>query len=738
MQEARLKPPESAPRFAWLALAGALIVAAGTAAWSNSFGGPFIFDDLGALRDNPTIRHFPAWENFAPPHPNSLSRRPIVNLAFAINRAISGPGVRGYHVGNLLVHLLAALTLFGVVRRTLLLPSLRERFGSAATGLATAVSLIWTIHPLLTDAVTYLTQRTELLMGLFLLLTLYCAIRGASGAHPRRWYTAAVAACALGMGSKEVMAVAPIIVLLYDRCFLSGSFHGALRCRLRLYLGLAATWAILLALLIAYPWGGGTGAGFGLPQAGPWEYARTQPGVILHYLRLSFWPRPLCLDYGWPIATSAAQIVPPALVIAALLAGSVWALRRTPVCQPARLTAGFCGAWFFLILAPSSSFVPIATEIAAERRMYLPLAAVVAVCVVAAWRLGSLSVRRAAESVRTRKLLGSVLAIPAILCVAGAFGRMTLERNADYRDAIFLWRDTVEKRPLNSRAQSNLGTCHLEAGRLDEAIAAFTRAIELAPDFLDARYNRGLAFSRSNRLAEADQDFSKAIELSPSYAKAYNSRAAVRLRAGRFNEALADINKGIALNPHDAEAYVTRGTIYAVARHYAEAIEDYDRAIGLSPDDAAAWFNRGTALSNFGRPDQALSDLDHAIALDPNYAEAYVNRANLRAAARRFDEAMPDYDRAITLKPDYADAWLNRGAACANAGRLKEALHDLDNAIALRPDYARAYLTRALAWYALKENARALSDLRAAERLGARPDPAFLRILTEPNRNSAP
>ena len=136
--------------------------------------------------------------------------------------------MRGFHAVNLLIHLLAALVLFGVVRRTLLTSSLKEQFGGAASGLAMAVALIWAVHPLLTESVTYLTQRTESLMGLFFLLTLYCAIRGASSGHPWRWYAVAIAACALGMGAKEVMATAPIVVLLYDRCFLSGSFREAL------------------------------------------------------------------------------------------------------------------------------------------------------------------------------------------------------------------------------------------------------------------------------------------------------------------------------------------------------------------------------------------------------------------------------------------------------------------------------------------------------------------------------
>ncbi len=309
--------------------------------------------------------------------------------------------MRGFHAGNLLIHLLAALVLFGIVRRTLLAPSLREQFGRAASGLALAVALIWAVHPLLTESVTYLTQRTECLMGLFFLLTLYAR----SAARP---------AGIPGDGTRQPSPPAPWAwapkrswrprrswCSCTTDAFLSGSFREALRRRWPLYLGLAATWAILCALLIAYPWGAATGAGFGLAEAGPWEYARTQPGVILNYLRLSFWPSSLCLDLLLADCDERRADHPAAAVIAALLAATLWALRRAPA-------LGFLGAWFFLILAPTSSFVPIVTEVAAERRMYLPLAAVVTGCVVAAYWLGGKSVllagriRRDAETPRRR------------------------------------------------------------------------------------------------------------------------------------------------------------------------------------------------------------------------------------------------------------------------------------------------------------------------------------------------
>ena len=376
--------------------------------------------------------------------------------------------MRSYHAGNLLIHLLAALTLFGIVRRTLLLPMLRDRFAGTSTGLATAAALIWALHPLQTESVTYIVQRAESLMGLCYLLTLYGVIRGASSERPRPWYAAAVAACVLGMGAKEVMATAPIVVLLYDRAFLSGSFRETFRRRGALYLGLAATWALLGALMLLYQ--GAGGAGFGISTVAPWRYALTQPGVILYYLRLSFWPQPLCLDYSWPLATEFRQAAPEAIALAALLAATAWAVVRRPA-------LGFLGAWFFLILAPTSSVMPI-DDACFEHRMYLSLAAPVVAAVVGVCLAAERLSRRPGESQEARKRLAFGIAALLALCAAAGLGAMTLRRNAQYRSEFSIWEDTVHKRPENPRAWGNLGDAYVNASRYDEAIRSCDTALE--------------------------------------------------------------------------------------------------------------------------------------------------------------------------------------------------------------------------------------------------------------------
>ena len=335
------------------------------AAYLNTFQGEFIFDDGPAIVNNPTIRHL-----WPPPvqglYKSSVSGRPVVNVTLAINYALGGLSVGGYHAANLAIHLAAALLLLGVVRRTLV--GTGAYSPRSATILSAVVAALWAAHPLGTESVTYVVQRTESLMGMFCLLTLYCVIRGAGSPSARWWRAAAVASCLLAVGCKEVAAVVPVVVLLYDRAFLAGSFKlrfaspvGSVRCP-----GGDVGAAGLAGRLRARP-GGLRWMG---KQSDDLGVRATQPGIILHYLVLAFWPQGQCLDYDWAPARMVSKILPGVLAIAVLLGATIWAFWKRP-------RWGFVGAAFFVILAPTSSIIPI-RDLAFEHRMYLPLAAVIA------------------------------------------------------------------------------------------------------------------------------------------------------------------------------------------------------------------------------------------------------------------------------------------------------------------------------------------------------------------------
>ena len=469
--------------------AALVIVLAGAAAYASSFQGVFVFDDNDSIVANTAIRHlWPPWRFFG-----SLNR-PVVNLTLAINYAIGGLRVGSYHAFNLAVHVLAALTLFGLVRRTLLLPPLRARFGGASTALALAVALLWELHPLQSEAVTYVIQRAESLAGLFCLLTLYCVLRGADSGRPWRWGACAFLACALGMATKQTVAAAPIVVFLYDRAFLAGSFREVLRKRWPIYVGLGATWLLLVPSAVTAVGRPGLSAGFQMSAWTPARYGLTELGVVLHYLRLAFWPSGLCVDYFWRAAQTAGDILPGAAVVGALLAATAAALALRPMW-------GFLGAWFFLALAPTSSIMPIA-DAAAERRMYLPLAAVIAFMVIGGYALAERWLRR--RTAATGRISAAALVIVAALVIAATLGALTARRNLVYRSELSIWNDTVSKRPENPRGgaflqgglSSGLGGRAADAGDGRRAAGAVPSGAD-AGDAAGLKGIAGIALPRS-------------------------------------------------------------------------------------------------------------------------------------------------------------------------------------------------------------------------------------------------
>ena len=208
--------------------AAVLIIVATTVCYSNSFSAPFLLDDVGAIVENSSIRDLSKpWTVLTGATHATVIGRPLLNLSLAINYAISGTeSLWDYHVVNLTLHLIAALLLFGITRRTLLLPSISASTQRHALGLATAISLLWAIHPLQTESVTYIVQRAESMVAVFYFLALYSVIRGATSTQSGCWYVTAVLSCAFGVASKEVIVTAPVVILFYDRIFLGDDIEG--------------------------------------------------------------------------------------------------------------------------------------------------------------------------------------------------------------------------------------------------------------------------------------------------------------------------------------------------------------------------------------------------------------------------------------------------------------------------------------------------------------------------------
>jgi len=644
-----------------------LIIFAACVAYHNSFSGPFVFDDIAAIVDNPSIRHlWPITRVMRPPLLSAgAAGRPLVNLSLAVNYALGGSSVTGYHVVNLLLHVSVALVLFSLALRTLRLPSLKGRFEGKARPIALSLTLLWTVHPLLTESVTSVIQRNELIAGFFYLLTLYFVLRSCDSARKVLWYAWAVAACLLGMASKEVMATAPLMVWFYDRAFLSGSFKQALRQRGLLYLGLAATWPLLGLLVFAYNDRNQTvGFGHGVTW---WAYALTQCWAIVHYLGLALWPQNLVFDYGSQVIKDFALVWPQAAILLVLLTATVYATIRRP-------QLGFVGCWFFGILAPSSSIVPLTTQTIAEHRMYLPLIPVAALAAIGLFAKASKNAG-----------LGIVALVAALL------GWGTVRRNEVYRSALSLWGDTVGKRPGNARALNDFGNALDSAGRRSEALASYDRALQLKPDHAMAYYNKAESLLKMGQTAAAIELFDQALRFSPDYFKALRGKGDALVKAGQGDAAIPLYQQALKLQPDDADAARSLGIALVGAGRGAEAIERFESVLRENPRDARTHSNLGYVYLKLGRAELAVLHLGAAAQLEPDSAEDHGNYAVALDRAGRLTDAIGEYRQVIRLKPDDAVASYTLGNACAHKGDLLQAVAAYQDALKYRPEYPEAH-----------------------------------------------
>lgn len=715
---------EASRRFDWRALLPLLIIAAGLLAYYSSFGGVFLFDDrFHVIGEQRLERLWPLSDVLA-------RRRPVVDYTIAINYALGGEDPWGYHAVNVGVHILAAITLFGIVRRTLRREPLWKRWGEAAPWFALAVGLIWVTHPLLTQGVTYVIQRAESMMGLFYLLTLYCAIRWYDSQRSVFWFVSALVCCALGMGSKAVMVTAPLVVLAYDRVFLSTSFAEIGRRRWQLYAGLAATWSVLwvcgVAPAVLNPANTDTYVGFGYTGFTPLEYLQSQFGVLLYYLRLSFWPYPLCFDYHWPAARSVGAVLPQAVVILLLSGGTVWALVRNP-------WLGFLGLWFFFILAPTSSFVPIKDPIF-EHRIYLSLAAVVTLAVF----LTHFVVQHVSLHLSLKAWARRSLVAVLVVCVTGALTYGTIQRNLIYHNEVGMWRDVWAKQPDSPRAAENLGTALLGAQEMEEAASMLEQAVEMNPRSVQAYNGLGFAQIALGELDQAVEAFREAVRLDPNFTKARKNFGKALRDRGDLDEALEQFAEVLRINPRDHDARLEFANTFMAKHKFDEAVEQYVYIVSENPGHASAWTNLGTAHLNRAQAraaeahgpideatleeaaeafraairlnpestnahnslgiihamredyDAAIESFRQSLLLDPSSAPAHYNLANCLVEKRDTEGALRHFVAAIRIRPNDPNTHYELGMLLSKHGRFTEAIQAFRRTLQLRPDHIPA------------------------------------------------
>jgi protein O-mannosyl-transferase len=593
---------------------------------------PFIFDDDGAIVKNTSIRSLWPLVGTAdyrgplnPPRDNAVSGRPLVNLTLAINYAVGGLNPTGYHLASFAIHFCSSLLLFAIVRRALLLPYFGGQFDASADWLAFAAALLWALHPLQTEAVIYASQRTELMVALFYLGTLYSSLRywnkfplpyregpgegslksfhdSSTTASRNIWLLLAILACAAGMASKEVMISAPLVVLLFDRVFVSGSVANALRRSWPLYVGLAATWLLLLALNIGAPRRGS--AGFHLNVAAT-DYWLTQTKVLLMYLKLVVWPWPLLIHYELPYLKTLAEAwmyVLPMLILGIGTLVLLW--RNHPI--------GFLGAAIFAILS-ATSVVPITTEVAAERRMYLPLAAIVVLVVIgghllAARRFGD----RAVISWKQLKIEPPLIVL-VIAALSLACGITSANRVQKFYYPMAIWEEILEHQPGNSIAHGNRAFLLHEAGNDAEAIGEYRTAVRLMPDDVTTLMDLSTLLLAKGDYKEAAEHLQHVVGLLPRDLRMRNNLAAALYHLHRYDDAIAQFRIALKIDPNNWVTYNNLGSALEDAGRYPEAIEAMQTALKINPRALLLYLDIADCYGRAGQKEKAAATVKEGL-----------------------------------------------------------------------------------------------------------------------------
>lgn len=695
------------------------------AVWAT-FGGavhaPFFYDDRASFLQNETLRTlWPLSGPLQPPREHPFSSRPLVNLSAAVNYHFGQEDPAGYRLVNMALHAASAMLLFCLLGRTLKLKHFdrlrpADQSDRVAAPLAFVVALVWAVHPLQTEAVCYLTQRTELMMGLFYLATLYCSLRywqGVSGLSRAAWLVLSVAACAAGMASKEVMVSAPLVVLLFERTFVSHSFRRAFRESWPLYVGLCLTWILLAYLVADAPRSRSAGFHLGVSAMTWWL---TQAKVLVIYLRLAFWPWPLSIHYHISYVTSVAEALPSLMLVGLLGVGTFAALWRG-------WAVGFLGACFFAILAPTS-IIPIISEVAAERRMYLPLAVIVVLVVVGGcWLLAKLPSRAdAGRPTILRRWSAAVMIVFVALAVVLA--AVSHHRLTVYGTEVALWQDALSQYPdsevahlclamaLSDAGESDEAEKHfLEAIRIEplniyhrvkyaqmlkahgkgaEAIAQFREVVLRRPDYPGAHYDLAVLLKERGQLEEAAEHLAAAVRYKPNVL-AFRTEYVDTLKAlGNYPKAIEQLRQVSNLRPDDAEVYDELGALLEENSQLQEAAEQYAVAVGIEPDVARYRLHYGNVLQKMDRHADALEQLEVVQERHPDIRETYFLLAQTYESLGRRDEALDQYERLLKLYPDDAAGHLAMGRALFESGRYDAALAHFERAEGLTPDQADA------------------------------------------------
>lgn len=597
-----------------------VIVSLGLIAYSNSFQAPFVFDDVDNIVENPYIKDFSYFLEPSRTGPikgsDLFTSRYLGYLSFAINYSLSGLDVMPYHAVNFSIHAICAILLYMLVEITFQTPGLS---GSAYSGnarwIAFYASLLFMVHPVQTQAVTYIVQRFTSLAAMFYLLALVLYVMARMRGYSMRgiaYYIAAFMAGIYAMKTKEIAFTLPLAMALYDVMFLGGTVRQRLT---------AIVPMLVLMAIIPYDIYQTQDASGGIldelrvsSELSRWDYLMTQFTVVVTYIRLLVFPLGQHLDYDYPLFHSffRAEVFISFLFILMSIGFGAYMAKAARRSEPAQGLIAFGVFWFFLTLSVESSLIPI-SDLIFEHRAYLPSAGFfIGVSIALQMVFDSMAHKR----VMKRAIAVSALLVPVLLIAASHV------RNDVWSSEISLWSDVVMKSPNNARAHHNLGVAYAKQGYNDLAINHYALAAEGSDDFANPRINLGNEFYHQGNLDLALKNYGDALRIEPMHFGVHNNMGNIYAVKKDIQNAVAHYKTAIGIKPDYAEAYCNLGQEYRKLGLRDLAKECYLSAIKHKSDYANAYYNLGLIQIEEGAMSLARKSLSIALSLDPGHREA--------------------------------------------------------------------------------------------------------------------
>ncbi len=603
-----------------------LIILIPLMAYSNTFTSSFVFDDSSLIErtDLKDLNKF-----LTPGH--LKSNRFVTDLTFALNYKINGFNVTGYHLINLLVHIINAILLYLLINYTFKTPRLRQsKLNARMTALV--VSLLFASHPVQTEAVTYIVQRYTSLSTMFYMLSLCFYIKwrlsseddSSSQSHSMKWYLCGLASTIVAMKSKEISFTLPVMIIFWEIVFW-GRPDGK---RLLYLIPFLLTMLIIPLSLINFskPLFKEIGrASMVTDEISRSEYLLTQFRVMITYLRLILYPANQNADYDYPIYQSLSnlEVLISFIAILGLFTIAIYLVISSRDGVPEKRLAGFGILWFFITISVESSIIPI-DDVIFEHRLYLPSAGLF-MAIVSGLFITSKRMRIPYPFFRQRELT-EVLTV-MLIALSLLFAGLTYARNRVWKDDISLWKDVIQKSPDKGRGYFNLALAYHKKGDIGKAMEEYKKAIScwqrkvtLDRDYIfmaKAYNNLGQLYTDMGRLDSAERWYKNAIRIRPDYPLYHYNLGNVYMYKGKFDDAIHEYRRSIDLSPQYLNAYINLAVAYRKKGLLKKSIDTYLEAIKIKPDFAVAHYNLANAYLAAGDKEKAIKHYRIAITLNP-------------------------------------------------------------------------------------------------------------------------